>query len=241
MKTPFLVLAAVQVAAFGAPPAFQVQLQNCTEFIGIASLPVASLQPRVPAGYVIAEGPPGFGSLVVRTSECPNSRVDGGPAENVKVAQIGVVVIPPDGTGDINNYTLTYSTNSLRLALKLELAGVNLTYDNDQIYERLGADFYSEVSPLVGTVPGWSVQGVVADPPAGTPQFPFVANWWTNVRNGRLKMSTAIPQLSYGDGSVRVFTRRQSVLGTVLNANSVAFGTNLRGVFASGVLTVSTN
>src|SRR6218665_3894986 len=103
MKILFLALA-LGMAAFAAP-GFQVQLQNCTEFIGVASLPLAKLQPRVPAGYTLIEGPPGLGSLVVRTSECKNSSVDGGPTENLKIAQIGVLVLPPDGTGDINNYT----------------------------------------------------------------------------------------------------------------------------------------
>ncbi len=236
MKRSLLLLASAMTAFAGQ--SFNVQLQNCTEFIGIASIPIAKLQPRVPSGYTIAEGPPGFGSLVVRTSECPNSRVDGASPENLKIAQIGVVVVPPDGTGDINNYTLTYSTNSVRLALKLELAGMNVSLDQDQIYERNGVEFYSEISPLIGTVPGWYVQGTVTDPPPGTPQFPFVANWWTNVRNGRVKMSTSIPLLSYGDGLVRVFTRRQSTLGGLLDANSASFGTNLRGVFASATLTV---
>lgn len=218
-------------------------MENCSEFIGVASLPLAKLQPLVPAGYQIAIGPPGFGSLVVRSSHCRRGSIEGSPVEAVRVAQIGVVLIPPDGTGDINNYTLSYGTNNARLAIRLELAGLSVSLDPDQIYEitpdppGAGGEFFSEFSPLASSA--WFLTGTLSDPPP-VPNFPFVANWWANVRQGRLKMSTVIPQLNYGFGSVKLYTRRQSLLGALLGANSTSFDTNLRGVFANGVMTVTT-
>lgn len=195
---------------------FAVKLGNCTEFIGVAS--------------------------VARASLCRNASIDGSPNETVKVAQTGVVVIPPDGTGDINSYTLSYSTNSLRLAVRLELAGMNVSLDPDLVYEvtpdppGAGGELFAETTPL--TAPGWFLSGTVADPPP-TPNFPFTANWWFQTRQGRLKMATAIPMLNYGSGNARVYTRRQSQLGELIGGNSGAFGTNLRGVFANAVLTVT--
>jgi hypothetical protein len=148
------------------------------------------------------------------------------------VSQIGVVLVPPDGSGDINNYTLSYTTNSLRLAVKLELAGLPVTLDPDLVYEitpdppGAAGELFSEVSPLAS--PSWFLSGVMGDPTPG-PTFPFVANWWYKARQGRLKMSSSIPLLNYGLGSVKAHW-----------GNSSSFGTNLRGVFANGTMTVST-
>ena len=53
------------------------------------------------------------------------------------IAQIGLVIVPPDFTGDINNYTLWYYTSDAKLATQLREAGVNaqhvptLDYDYD--------------------------------------------------------------------------------------------------------------
>jgi len=220
---------------------FQTKLENCTEFIGVASVPLAKVQSLVPAQYQIAVGPPGFASLVVRSSHCAKASIENGPNDTARVAQIGVVVIPPDGTGDVNSYLLSYGTDSLRLALRLEIAGWPVSVDPDLVYETLpdppgaGGAFYSEISPLAGA--GWFLSGQVTDP--GGPSFPFVANWWVNGRHGRVKMSTAIPLLSYGGGTVDVHTRRQSVLGNIIGGNQSGFGTNLRGVFAAATMNVT--
>lgn len=221
---------------------FQVRLENCTEFIGVASVALSKLQPLVPAGYQIQAGPPGFGSLVVRASHCRGASIDGSSTEAVRVGQIGIVVVSPDGTGDINNYTLSYSTNSLRLGLRLELAGLPVSLDPDLVYEvspdppGASGKLFVEVSPLAAS--SWFLLGTVGDPPPGG--FPFVANWWYNGRQGKVKMSTSIPALNYGAGSVEAYTRKQSQLGGLFGGNTSSFGTNLRGVFANGVMRVST-
>ena len=75
--------------------------------------------------------------------------------------------------------------------------------------------------------------------PAG-PQFPFVANWWRILRSGKLKMATSIPLLSYGDGSIRIYSRCTGLVGKLMGGNSSVFEVNLRGVFSSGIMQVST-
>ena len=47
--------------------------------------------------------------LVVRTARCSGIAVDGQEAKPGEVVQIGAVTVPPDGTGDINNYTIWHS------------------------------------------------------------------------------------------------------------------------------------
>ena len=62
--------------------------------------------------------------------------MDGGPAKAGSIVQIGVVIVPPDFTGDINTYTLFYYTSDVKLAHLLEgqrrppgAARRHLTYD----------------------------------------------------------------------------------------------------------------
>jgi hypothetical protein len=244
---PFLFAACVLATTLSAHD-FKVKLENCSEFIGVASIPLAKLQPLVPSGYQIAIGPPGFGSLVVRSSHCRSGAIEGsfGGADVTRVAQLGVVVIPPEGDGDINNYTLSYGTNNLKLALRLELAGLPVLYDSNLAYELTpdppvlpnGGELFAEFAPELSPA-SWFLSGTVTDPPPGA-SFPFVANWWYNGRQGRIKMATSIPVLSYGGGNVKVYTRRQSLLGGLIGGNTSTFGTNLRGVFANGTLRVTT-
>ncbi|MEO8126338.1 MAG: hypothetical protein ABI822_04555, partial [Bryobacteraceae bacterium] len=143
----------------------------------------------VPAAYQIAVGPPGFGSLVVRASHCGAASIEASPSEVTRVAEVGVVVIPPDGTGDVNSYTLSYGTNNLRLALRLEVTGLPVSLDPDFVYDLTpdppgaAGELFTEFSPL--TSAGWFLSGTVTDPPP-SPNFPFIANWWFNGRQGRL-------------------------------------------------------
>src|SRR5262249_17931543 len=64
--------------------------------------------------------PPG-----VRTADCGGIAVEGRRPRAGSIVQIGVVIVPPDGTGDINNYTLWYYTSDARLANGLQRLGVD--------------------------------------------------------------------------------------------------------------------
>ena len=202
----------------GDPRNFQVSLENCSEVIGTSQIPVARVVNLVPSTFQIAGGESGFATLVVRAGLCRKASVDGAPQEEARVAQVGVVVIPPDGTGGINSYTLFYATNSLRLTARLELSGLPVSLDPDLVYEVTpdpagsGGEFLFDVSPPLSQA--WYLSGSVSDPVG--PQFPFVANWWYGLRTGRLKMATPIPSLSYGGGSVRVYSRRESLVGGLI-------------------------
>lgn len=243
MRRSLLFLTTLAAASLSAADFrnFAVTLGNCTEYIGTKQIPLARVAPSVPAPFLIAGAETGFATIVIRAGRCGRASLEGAPSEEVRVAQVGVVLIPPDGTGGINNYTLAYSTNSLRLAARLELAGLNVTLDPDLVYEVTpdppvtGGEFFFDASPL--TAPAWYLSGMVTDP-AG-PQFPFVANWWSAIRSGKLKMATSIPLLAYGDGSVRIYSRRGGLVGKLIGGNSTGFEVNLRGVFANATMQVS--
>ena len=93
-----------------APAPLTVVFDDCTEFAGLGSLPAAQIQGLVPAGYSPASFGPGVAGMVARAARCEGISVGGSPAERGTVSQIGVNLVSPDGTGDINNYALLYVT-----------------------------------------------------------------------------------------------------------------------------------
>jgi hypothetical protein len=109
---------------YGAPLAsadtgsFKVHFAGCTEFVGWGPISLAVAQPLVPAGYMIAGATNGQAAIVVRATSCEDVGVDQAPAQATQLSQIGINLVPPDGTGDINNYTVIYVTNNEVLAHK---------------------------------------------------------------------------------------------------------------------------
>src|SRR5262245_11710807 len=103
---------------------FSVEFTDCVESIGVGLVPTASARVYVPLPFIlVGEGQP-VTPLVVRTARCRSIRVDGHTAKPGEIVQIGAVIVPPDGTGDINNYTIWYYTSDVRLARHLGRAGV---------------------------------------------------------------------------------------------------------------------
>src|SRR5262249_11549881 len=112
------------VASVCAASGFSVDFSGCIESIGVGLVPTDAAQAYVPAGFVLAGAGGPVTPIVVRTSRCDGISVDGGRAKRGIVVQIGLVLVPPDFTGDINNYTLWYYTSDKNLAQVLQGAGV---------------------------------------------------------------------------------------------------------------------
>src|SRR5215471_17498970 len=105
------------------PSDFSVEFTDCVETIGVTLLPTSQVEDLIPSGFhVVGEGLP-VTPIVVRSAHCRIS-VDGQRARVGTVVQIGAVIVPPDFTGDINNYTLWYYTSDPKLAQQLRQAGV---------------------------------------------------------------------------------------------------------------------
>lgn len=121
---PALVLAD---SSSGGGRDFSTTFTGCTEAIGFGPIPAAQAQPFVPTGFVLAPVGPGSAGLVVRAANCQSITVDGKQEGAGSVVQIGLAIIPPDGTGDVNNYTVVYVANSERLAQRLRRAGLPAT------------------------------------------------------------------------------------------------------------------
>lgn len=215
----------------------EVQFTNCSEYVGTGTIPLANAAPFVPSSFQIAGAQGGTAMLVARVSNCAGVSVEGSRPEPGTVAHIGITVVSPDGSGDINNYTVAYVTTSRKLAQKLSRGGLPVEVDEDLVYEIVAGKLFADVSPEDG--PGFYFHGPVADPAPNT-GFPFLANWWYKSHRGVMKMATSIPTIAFGQCSMTIYSRKNSPLGKLIGGNSYsAFtGYNARGLFATGRMVV---
>lgn len=82
---------------------FSVEFTDCVESIGVTLLPTEQVEELIPEGFVVVGTGQPVTPIVVRTARCRIS-LDSRPAETGSVVQVGAVIVPPDFTGDINNY-----------------------------------------------------------------------------------------------------------------------------------------
>lgn len=244
----FLGGAALAVAGEESSRNFPVRLSGCSEYVGTGPIAMAQAAPFVPAPFAILNDGSGNATLVVRASRCSSVTVDGqSRPEPGIVAHIGISIVSPDGTGSINNYTIAYSTDSARLAQRLERAGLPVLFDSDLVYEVTpnppvsSSELYVEVSP--DRAAGWSITGAVTSNAFLT--IPFLANWWHKSREGVVKMATDIPSITFKPAQAKVITRSSTALGRLLRANSFSqFGAraadfNVRGEFGAAQMSVT--
>jgi hypothetical protein len=207
---------------------FTAGLRDCTGLIGFGSAPLAVAAPLVPSNYTVVNIA-GTAGLVVRASSCKQVGMDGSAGEPVFVSQIGIAILTPDGTGNINHYQLLYVTNDENLADTLQRAGVPAQVDREFAYE---------FTHGMNNQPG-EVYVAAGDPPSGAP---VVANWWFNDGKRVVKLSTSIPSIAYRAANLVFHTSRMSPLGSLIGGNSdanFAFFSG-RGVFGMGQFRVAT-
>jgi hypothetical protein len=134
-KKTALPIMIISLYLYGAPLAsadtgsFKVHFSGCTEFVGWGAISLAAARPLVPVGYMIAGAINGQAAIVVRATSCEGVGVDQEPAEPTELSQIDINLVPPDATGDINNYTVIYVTNNEVLAHSFQVAGLPAVFD----------------------------------------------------------------------------------------------------------------
>jgi hypothetical protein len=223
-----------------------VSFNNCTEFVGVASVDEARARALVPVDYQLVTDEAGA-KLVVRISNCQGIAVNHQRSQPGTVAHIGMMIYSPDGTAtdpntSINNYTLSYVSNDADLVKALSKQDISARLDTDLAYEVTPvnglSEFYVLVSPDAVKAADWSLYGSVKEP-----QIPseFLANWWQASRKGEVKMATTIPLIYFDFSSeVSFFTSRQNPIGALLGSNRIAsFPLSFRGQFATAEMLVS--
>jgi len=126
---------------------FSVDFTNCSEYAGLAPVPLSPARDLVPKPYAIAGAETGSAMLVVRTAQCEAVRVEATQAQPGVVSQVDINIVSPNGTGDVSNYTLWYTTDNLQLATRLQLAGINAEFVPDLTYTDSPGQFSLLVPP----------------------------------------------------------------------------------------------
>jgi len=198
---------------------FSVSFTDCVESIGVGLVPTTNAQELVPSEFVLVGTGQPVTPLVVRTSRCSIS-VNGHNPKVGEIVQIGAVIVPPDFTGDINNYTMFYYTSDLRLALHLNLAGVSAQFVPTIGYSKGNDDSFLVLVSLPG-FPRFRVSGTVI--PSPNPAGSFVANWWQKTHHGNVKMNTNVPVINIGGANLTLTTNANNPLGQLIGGNALDF------------------
>jgi hypothetical protein len=222
----------------------KVEFAGCTEFVGWGPVSLAAAQPLVPSGYVIAGAASGQAAIVVRATSCEAVSVDQSPPQPTELSQVGINLLAPDRTGDINNYTVIYVTNNEALAKRFHIAGLPAVFDPQLTYEYtpdpsgLSGELY--VAAAGEELPSYFLFGTETEPPPNSQQS-FLANWWFTGPEGRMKQSTLFPVISFGAATVSLYTSNTSLLGKLIGGNAdgnLSF-LSVRGVYPVATMTVS--
>lgn len=202
---------------------FVVEFDDCVESIGVTLAPTAAVSALVPADFLVVGVADPVTPLVVRTAHCRGARIGRDRSRDVTVVQVGAVIVPPDGTGDINNYTLFYYTDDRRLARALGRAGVDVEH-----VARIG---YSVRRGRDGTVSfavrlprcrdaAFALEGTVV--PSSAIAGSFLANWWS-AGDRTVKMSTSVPEIAIGGADLVLTTEDDSPIAALTGSTTVDF------------------
>lgn len=239
--TCFAIAAPVKQVVAENPAGFAVQFSDCVESIGVGLVSTEQARAFVPAEFhLVGEGGP-VTPLVVRTARCGGIAVDGHRPRAGSIVQVGLVIDPPDFTGDINNYTLWYYTSDAKLAHHLTRIGIRAqhvpTIDYD--YESSGDGSLFVAVPRPGR-PVLSLDGTVVE--SENPSGSFVANWWANVDGCRVKMKTNVPEIFIGEANLILTTAPNGPLGQLIGGGSTGFPVLQQfNTFADARMTVRVN
>jgi hypothetical protein len=223
---------------------FTVHFSGCTEFVGWGPVSLAEAQPLVPAGYVIAGAASGQAAIVVRATSCQGVAVGQSPTQPTELSQIGINLVAPDGTGDINNYTVIYVTNNRALAEHFQTAGFPAVFDPQLTYEYTpdssGVSGQLYVTVAGKELPAYFLFGTETDPLPNSQQS-FLANWWFTGHGDKMKQSTSFPVISFGTAAVTLYTSNTSLLGNLIGGNAASDFSflSVRGVYPTATMTVS--
>ncbi len=182
----------------------------------------------------------------MRATGCASVSVNGRDPQPTNLSQIGINIVPPDGTGDINNYTLVYVSNNPILVANFIKAGLPAHYDPRLSYEYSapatanGNLYVAVASP---DLQPYFIYGPETAPPPHS-ATDFLANWWyAPGRDLKMRQQSNFPNISFGTSSVTFYTAADSELGKLIGGNTFSNYSvlALRGVYPSAHMDVTTS
>ncbi len=225
---------------------FTVDFTNCSEFAGEGPISLAAAAPLVPHDYTITGASSGVANIVIRATSCASVAVNGHDPRPTNLSQIGINIVSPDGSGDINNYTLVYVSNNPLLVENFLAAGLPAHYDPQLTYEYSvpssgSGDLYVAVNSW--DLAPYFIYGPETAPPPNSATS-FLANWWYAPRGSqKMRQQTLFPNISFGTSSVTFYTSATSALGKLIGGNTFSnfSALALRGVYPSAHMEVTTS
>lgn len=199
---------------------FSVEFTHVVESIGVDLVPTELAQLLVPDDFILAGDGGPVTPIVVRTAHADIS-INGGRPRRGTIVQIGLVIVPPDFSGDINNYLLDYYTTDARLAHHLNKLGVNARHVENIDFD-LDRDHGADTAQMTVSVPRTlSLSGEVAA--SHTAAGSFDAIWWSQTSKGILRMETSVPEIFIGTADLELTTDPDGPLGQLLGGGTSNF------------------
>jgi hypothetical protein len=213
---------------------FDVQFDDCTAFAGLARVDMARARALVPAEYTLLDDG-GSARMVVRIASCAEAIVDGKSRGETIVSHIGIGLVGPDATVNLNNYTLWYATDNPLLHARLRAAGVNSDKSNQLAMVFAGGTL--SVSSSSSHTPSFTVQGSAVLPVS--PAVPTSASWWDNGSRGAIRSRTVLPVIQFGTASTVLTTPAGSALADLIGGTTLTFPVlDSYNVFPTGAMEV---
>jgi hypothetical protein len=197
---------------------FDVEFSDCTVFAGLARVSMVRARALVPVEYTLFDDG-GSARMVVRVARCADTVVDEQQQGVTLVSHIGIGLVGPDTTVNLNNYTLWYATNSALLHARLTAAGVNADESNALSLTDEGGTL--NVSSSSAHTPSFVVTGP-ADLGSGAP-VPTSASWWDDGKLGAIRSRTVLPVIEFGTASTVLTTPESSELADLIGGTTLTF------------------
>ena len=209
----------------GAAREVRATFTNCIEFGGVGLVPTANVQNLVPSQYVLIPGPPGLSIAVAHMAKCQEIRVGDGVGQPGLMGHLGVLIVPPTGTGAFNNYLFSHVTDDARLFSALKSAGLQTTYMNPHMrFDVAGSGSSTTLSAAAQKPHGlaFGLSGPFGLPDPMQPPGTNLINYWTDSH----RAGNAV--LEYSISGLRV----QPTPDVVLNA----VGSDLQAIVGGSTL-----
>jgi len=205
-----------------SPVDFTIELTDGVESVGIGLVSTERAQRLLPTPFKLANNGEPVTPVVVLAARCQGIAVSEGEAIRGAFAQIGLVVAPPDGTGEINIFTLWHFTTHLTLVRSLQNLGLNSQHVPDMGYTvTLGGKAGSTAINVPATAqPPFILTGELREP---NHPVTFNGNWWAKAGNRLLKLNSVVPTATFGEAQLTLTTRADNALGQLIGGTTLNF------------------
>lgn len=199
-----------------------IALTDGVENVGIGLVNTERAQQLLPPPFKLANNSEPVTPLVVLAARCQGIAVTGATPTPGTFVQVGLIVAPPDGTGEINIFTLWHYTTHLTLARALKNAGLNSQHAPTIEYAvTLGGKAGStRLTVPAPAQPPLLLAGAIRQP---NQPVTFNGNWWAKAGNRLLKLNSVVPAATFSDAELTLTTRATNPLGHLIGGETLNF------------------